>query len=224
MGNQASTVSASPPSADSSPQKTSGNPAAEEKHYESSKADKHVAKPYDSVGPKTNSNGSSASAQEAQTPTPSKPGQINRAPSFFRTIAPSSDGSATSLSPQSLQVMQKGLVDADITRILVLYCGGTIGMKKDRVKGYMPLKNYLSSFLRSHDRFHDAEHLEALLGRSSSNHYGVHSMDTSLGDILLLPHFVDGQKRVAYQIHEVTTRLMLLHSPPQIDESLAFLN
>jgi hypothetical protein len=130
---------------------------------------------------------------------------IQRSQSFFRPAGANpttSSSTITPTSPTSLGVMNKGLVDAGVTRILVLYCGGTIGMKKDPVKGYMPLKNYLSSFLRSHDRFHDEDHLQKLLSKSST-HFDIHSMDTSLGDILLLPHFVEGKNRVAYQIHEV---------------------
>jgi hypothetical protein len=134
--------------------------------------------------------------------------RAKRGPSFSRVAAthPSSSPSSSSLpapsSPMTLAVMNKGLMETSITRVLVLYCGGTIGMKKDPVKGYLPLKNYLSSFLQSHDRFHDAEHLQELLARSTT-HFDVHSMDTALGDVLLLPRFLDGQKRVAYQIHEV---------------------
>ena len=143
-------------------------------------------------------------------------GMGKRNPSFFRVTTSSpnpnnnTDGAAAApSSPLSLKVMNKGLVEGGLTRILVLYCGGTIGMKKDPVKGYLPLKNYLSSFLQSHDRFHDNDHLQTLL-RKKSTHYDIHSMDTSLGAILL--HFLEGKKRVAYQIHEVREEKQRYHT------------
>lgn len=106
------------------------------------------------------------------------------------------------ITPMTLKRLNKGVKDGSLTRVLVLYCGGTIGMKKDPVKGYLPLKDYLSSFLKSHDRFHDEDYLIDLQSRPPT-HVDVHSMDQSLGDVLVLPHFLDGEKRVAYQIHEV---------------------
>lgn len=44
--------------------------------------------------------------------------------------------------------------DANESRVLVLYTGGTIGMLSGP-KGYSPLPGYLSEHLRSQPRFHD---------------------------------------------------------------------
>ncbi|KAJ9057524.1 hypothetical protein DSO57_1021849 [Entomophthora muscae] len=57
----------------------------------------------------------------------------------------------------------------DVSRILVIYTGGTIGMKYSLEKGYEPAYNYLSETLASIARFHDpAGKYEARKGRSRS--------------------------------------------------------
>ena len=86
------------------------------------------------------------------------------------------------------------------TRVFVIYCGGTIGMKKDPVEGYRPVKGYLSSYLKGSNRFHDQEYLDSI-GHEGGRPFGINTMDESLGDILVLPTSIYG-KRVAYQIHE----------------------
>ncbi|KAJ2557842.1 hypothetical protein EV175_001106, partial [Coemansia sp. RSA 1933] len=44
-----------------------------------------------------------------------------------------------------------------VSKVLVIYTGGTIGMKHDKHAGYLPVKGYLSEKLRSIDRFHDPD-------------------------------------------------------------------
>ena len=132
-------------------------------------------------------------------------GQIGRSSSFFGNVGSLEKDTPTSSprSSQRKQNLKKGVVTASLSRILVLYCGGTIGMKRDPVKGYLPVKNYLSNFLGSHDRFHDIDDLHKMLNQKKT-HSDIHSLDESLGDILLLPDFSAAKKRVAYQIHEVS--------------------
>ncbi|TPX67877.1 hypothetical protein SpCBS45565_g03482 [Spizellomyces sp. 'palustris'] len=56
------------------------------------------------------------------------------------------------------------MITADISRVLVLYTGGTIGMKNTPEHGYLPVPGYLSQTLASMTRFHDptgfAEHAQ----------------------------------------------------------------
>ncbi|KAI9136797.1 asparaginase-domain-containing protein [Paraphysoderma sedebokerense] len=47
------------------------------------------------------------------------------------------------------------LVSQDVTRVLIIYTGGTIGMKNTAEHGYIPIPNYLSQVLESMTRFHD---------------------------------------------------------------------
>ncbi|KAJ1902525.1 hypothetical protein LPJ81_003564, partial [Coemansia sp. IMI 209127] len=44
-----------------------------------------------------------------------------------------------------------------VSKVLVIYTGGTIGMKHDKCDGYSPVKGYLPEKLRSIDRFHDPD-------------------------------------------------------------------
>ncbi|CAE7581786.1 unnamed protein product, partial [Symbiodinium microadriaticum] len=99
------------------------------------------------------------------------------------------------------QTMHKeDMTGTNMTRVFVIYCGGTIGMKKDPVAGYRPVKGYLSQYLRDSNRFHDKEYADSV-SNQAQRPFGINSMDPSLGDILILPLSIYG-KRVAYQIHE----------------------
>ncbi|KAJ2361147.1 hypothetical protein IW150_007318, partial [Coemansia sp. RSA 2607] len=44
-----------------------------------------------------------------------------------------------------------------VSKVLVIYTGGTIGMQNDKRHGYLPAKGYLPKKLRSIGRFHDPE-------------------------------------------------------------------
>lgn len=48
----------------------------------------------------------------------------------------------------------KSVVQEDISRVLVIYTGGTIGMKNTVRHGYLPVRGYLTETLRSFSRFH----------------------------------------------------------------------
>lgn len=47
------------------------------------------------------------------------------------------------------------MVPADISRVLVIYTGGTIGMMNNPQHGYIPVKGFLSKTLAGMSRFHD---------------------------------------------------------------------
>jgi 60kDa lysophospholipase len=98
---------------------------------------------------------------------------------------------------------KEDMTGANLARVLVIYCGGTIGMKKDPVLGYRPVKGYLTEYLKSSRRFHDGEYATSPEGMANDT-YGIKSMDTTLGDVLVLPVSMYG-KRVAYQIYEYDT-------------------
>ncbi|KAJ2665942.1 hypothetical protein IW148_001300 [Coemansia sp. RSA 1199] len=58
------------------------------------------------------------------------------------------------------QRMRASLAEAitqGVSKVLVIYTGGTIGMKQDKVNGYSPAKGYLLEKLKSIGRFHDSE-------------------------------------------------------------------
>ncbi|OMJ21048.1 hypothetical protein AYI69_g5983, partial [Smittium culicis] len=47
-----------------------------------------------------------------------------------------------------------------ISRVLVIYTGGTIGMVNTPDSGYVPEKGYLTEYLKSQSRFHDPDGFE----------------------------------------------------------------
>ncbi|KAJ1741953.1 hypothetical protein LPJ79_003215 [Coemansia sp. RSA 1821] len=58
------------------------------------------------------------------------------------------------------QRMRASLAEAitqGVSKVLVIYTGGTIGMKHDKINGYSPAKGYLMEKLKSIGRFHDPE-------------------------------------------------------------------
>ncbi|KAJ2159482.1 hypothetical protein GGF46_002978 [Coemansia sp. RSA 552] len=58
---------------------------------------------------------------------------------------------------QRMQALQAEAITQGVTKVLVIYTGGTIGMKHDRINGYIPVKGYLTEKLKSIGRFHDPE-------------------------------------------------------------------
>ncbi|KAF8511125.1 L-asparaginase [Hysterangium stoloniferum] len=53
------------------------------------------------------------------------------------------------------------------SRVLVIFCGGTIGMLKSDKRGYVPEPHYLAEILRAQTRFHDPEE-DSLFSHSST--------------------------------------------------------
>ncbi|KAJ2426501.1 hypothetical protein GGF41_002032, partial [Coemansia sp. RSA 2531] len=58
---------------------------------------------------------------------------------------------------QRLRASLDEAITQGVSKVLVIYTGGTIGMKHDKINGYSPVKGYLPEKLRSIGRFHDAE-------------------------------------------------------------------
>ncbi|KAI9029271.1 asparaginase-domain-containing protein [Hyaloraphidium curvatum] len=56
------------------------------------------------------------------------------------------------------------MLPADLTRVLVIYTGGTIGMRSSKDHGYVPVKGYLLDTLLGSSRFHDPEGYGQALG------------------------------------------------------------
>lgn len=56
---------------------------------------------------------------------------------------------------------------ANESRVLVIYCGGTIGMLKSESQGYVPEPFYLTETLRAQARFHDP-HEDSLFSHSNT--------------------------------------------------------
>ncbi|KAI9277638.1 asparaginase-domain-containing protein [Sporodiniella umbellata] len=56
-----------------------------------------------------------------------------------------------------LGVDRDDMVAPDVSRVLVIYTGGTIGMKHTPEHGYIPLPNYLAESLSKVQRFHDPQ-------------------------------------------------------------------
>ncbi|KAJ3164569.1 hypothetical protein HDU88_005216 [Geranomyces variabilis] len=61
------------------------------------------------------------------------------------------------------------MVGYDISRVLVLYTGGTIGMKNTPEHGYLPVPGYLSQTLAQMVRFHDPQGLSVNANQSPSD-------------------------------------------------------
>ncbi|KAJ2486146.1 hypothetical protein EV174_001299 [Coemansia sp. RSA 2320] len=58
---------------------------------------------------------------------------------------------------QRLRASLDEAITQGVSKVLVIYTGGTIGMKHDKANGYLPVKGYLPDKLRSIERFHDAD-------------------------------------------------------------------
>lgn len=99
-------------------------------------------------------------------------------------------------------VRRQNMSSCVLSKVLVIYCGGTIGMLNDAVHGYYPVAGHLSALLARSDTFNDPafqEHLQR--GLSNDSDYDVSSMSSGRGPILVLPPSIYG-KRIAYQILE----------------------
>ncbi|KAF9116764.1 hypothetical protein BGX27_011078 [Mortierella sp. AM989] len=65
------------------------------------------------------------------------------------------------------------MLPCEVSRVLVIYTGGTIGMKNTKQHGYIPVPNYLADTLSSQSRFHDLPSLNTVFGRLSRTNSGV---------------------------------------------------
>ncbi|KAF9967986.1 hypothetical protein BGZ73_000295, partial [Actinomortierella ambigua] len=66
-----------------------------------------------------------------------------------------------------LSQLMDDMLECEISRVLVIYTGGTIGMKNTQQHGYIPVPNYLADTLSKQTRFHDLESLNSVFGRLS---------------------------------------------------------
>ncbi|KAG0164218.1 hypothetical protein DFQ28_000912 [Apophysomyces sp. BC1034] len=68
-----------------------------------------------------------------------------------------------------LNADRNDMLAPDVSRVMVIYTGGTIGMKHTPQHGYIPLPNYLAQSLAKVERFHDSRSSQGLNGRSRSS-------------------------------------------------------
>ncbi|KAG0032627.1 hypothetical protein BGZ81_010440 [Podila clonocystis] len=59
------------------------------------------------------------------------------------------------------------MLPCEVSRVLVIYTGGTIGMSNTMQHGYVPVPNFLAETLSKQDRFHDLPSLNTVFGRLS---------------------------------------------------------
>jgi hypothetical protein len=78
--------------------------------------------------------------------------RLNLSVDFFQSNHNSPMNSSLSLSTSDLVELDKKI---EITKVLIIYTGGTIGMKKSK-QGYIPESGYLSKQLKTINSFHDA--------------------------------------------------------------------
>ncbi|KAF9208974.1 hypothetical protein BGZ49_006946 [Haplosporangium sp. Z 27] len=65
------------------------------------------------------------------------------------------------------------MLPCEVSRVLIIYTGGTIGMKNTKQHGYIPVPNYLADTLSAQARFHDLPSLNTVFGRLSRTNSGV---------------------------------------------------
>ncbi|TPX41746.1 hypothetical protein SeMB42_g05103 [Synchytrium endobioticum] len=87
---------------------------------------------------------------------------------------------------QSVLEASDDMVSANISRLLIIYVGGTIGMKNTQHHGYIPVPGFLSQTLASMTRFHDP------IGFAEAQ--GLPSLNTPLTNAVHIPlRYPDGQ-------------------------------
>lgn len=91
-------------------------------------------------------------------------------------------------------LVEDRMIPSDMSKVLLIYTGGTIGMKYSAKKGYVPAKNYLYSYIKSHPSFCDAVF--------QSQHFFEHLHgDPLISDPIFTPSSVYG-KRICLQMIE----------------------
>ncbi|PJF20031.1 L-asparaginase domain-containing protein [Paramicrosporidium saccamoebae] len=89
-----------------------------------------------------------------------------------------------------------------VSKVLVLYCGGTIGMRNDPVHGYFPVAGYLSNYLANDSSFNDSKFVNSLSHLAENDpQFDITSMDNNIGQMLALKPSMYG-KRIVYQVLE----------------------
>ncbi|CAG8518882.1 9763_t:CDS:10 [Dentiscutata erythropus] len=67
----------------------------------------------------------------------------------------------------------------DLSQVLVIYTGGTIGMKNTYLNGYIPAPNYFTNTLAEMSRFHDQEYFDKTLKQYDLNNEDEESQYTT---------------------------------------------
>ncbi|KAI8068972.1 asparaginase-domain-containing protein [Thamnidium elegans] len=78
-----------------------------------------------------------------------------------------------------LGVDRNDMLVPDVSRVLVIYTGGTIGMKHTPEHGYIPLPNYLAESLSKVRRFHDPTNEDKPALSRCSSHDSLDSLNNS---------------------------------------------
>ncbi|KAG0324346.1 hypothetical protein BGZ99_001960 [Dissophora globulifera] len=65
------------------------------------------------------------------------------------------------------------MLPCEVSRVLVIYTGGTIGMSNTKQHGYVPVPNFLADTLSNESRFHDLPSLNTVFGRLSRTNSAV---------------------------------------------------
>ncbi|KAG0359044.1 hypothetical protein BGZ54_010160, partial [Gamsiella multidivaricata] len=65
------------------------------------------------------------------------------------------------------------MLPCEVSRVLIIYTGGTIGMSNTKQHGYVPVPNFLADTLSQQSRFHDLPSLNDVFGRLSRTNSGV---------------------------------------------------
>ncbi|KAF9934594.1 hypothetical protein FBU30_001358 [Linnemannia zychae] len=65
------------------------------------------------------------------------------------------------------------MLPCEVSRVLVIYTGGTIGMSNTKQFGYVPVPNFLADTLSKQSRFHDLPSLNTVFGRLSRTNSSV---------------------------------------------------
>ncbi|CAO3564028.1 unnamed protein product [Mortierella alpina] len=65
------------------------------------------------------------------------------------------------------------MLPCEVSRVLIIYTGGTIGMSNTAQHGYVPVPNFLAETLSKQSRFHDLPSLNTVFGRLSRTNSNV---------------------------------------------------
>ncbi|KAF9915503.1 hypothetical protein BX616_006022 [Lobosporangium transversale] len=65
------------------------------------------------------------------------------------------------------------MLPCEVSRVLIIYTGGTIGMSNSKIHGYVPVPNFLAETLSKQSRFHDLQSLNTVFGRLSRTNSSV---------------------------------------------------
>ena len=97
------------------------------------------------------------------------------------------------------QVSDSRMIPSGMPKVLCIYTGGTVGMKYSKRRGYVPAKNFLFQYLKSHPTFSDSTYQQ-------SNQFTHLQSDTSISDPIITPASIY-DKRICMQILEFSPLL-----------------